>query len=102
MDRKFAPGLLEPEKIYLTDPEKHTVQNAPLYIFNMGTQEVAKVELIFDAGSRFHKHPLIASIANELIDEGTSTKTSAQIAELFDYYGAHIQTECTADYASVS
>ncbi len=102
MNRTVAPGLLEPEKIHLMEPEILSIQNAPIYIFNLGTQDVAKVEIIFNAGSRFHSLPLIASLTNELIDEGTSTKTSAQIAELFDYYGAHIQTECNVDYASVT
>ena len=102
MNRIIAPDLKLPEKIQLLEPESIAFSKAPVYLFNMGTQDVVKVEFIFDAGSRFHIQPLIASVANELIDEGTSSKTSAQIAGLFDYYGAHVQTECSADYASVT
>lgn len=103
INRTLAPELKNPAGILLTEPVEISLKNkSPLYIISAGTQDVCKIELIFDAGSSFHKHPLIASIANELIDEGTSTKKSAEIADLFDYYGAYLQTECTVDYASIT
>ena len=102
MDRQITPLLTEPQKILLLQPDKVMLEDTPVYIFNTGTQDVIRIELIFDAGSRFHQHPLMAALANELIDEGTNSRKSAEIAGIFDYYGAHIQTECTADYASVT
>ena len=102
MDRMTTPGLTEPKKIQLFEPEKIIIGNIPVYIFNTGTQEVLRIELIFDAGSRFHLHPLMAGQVNELIDEGTNSRTSAEIAGIFDFFGAYIQTECTSDYASVT
>ncbi len=102
-DRINAPQLLVPKVIHLEQPECINLKDgAPIYIIKSGTQDVMKIELLFDAGSRFYSHPMIASVANELIDEGTSKKNSAEIATLFDYYGAFLQTECTVDYASIS
>jgi zinc protease len=102
-ERSIAPPLFAPAEIILESPAEITLQNgSPLYIINAGTQDVSKLELIFDAGSSFHKHPLAAYFTNELLDEGTTLKKSSEIAELFDFYGAYLQTECTADYASIT
>ncbi|MEP7265050.1 MAG: pitrilysin family protein [Bacteroidota bacterium] len=103
INRTLAPELKVPAGIVLTEPLEIKLKNkSSLYIISAGTQDVCKLELIFDAGSAYHKHPLIASVTNELIDEGTSTRKSAEIADLFDYYGAYLQTECTVDYASIT
>ncbi len=101
--RNISPLLQQPEKIIIPEPEKIILKNGiPLYIINQGTQEVCKIEFLFAGGSLFESNPLVAAAVNELIDEGTKNKSSAQIAEIFDYYGAYLQTECTADWASVS
>jgi zinc protease len=103
MNRTTAPGLFAPAEINLPQPSEIILNNGSiLYIINAGTQDVTKLELIFNAGSAYHKHPLTAFFTNELIDEGTSLKKSSEIAELFDFYGAFLQTECTADYASIT
>ena len=103
LNRTIAPDLKQPEQITITDPAKIILPNGiPLFLFNQGTQDVCKIEFLFSGGSLHESQPLIAAATNELIDEGTSQKTSAQIAEIFDYYGAYLQTECTADWASVS
>ena len=103
LNRTLSPGLIQPEKINIPEPDKILLKNGiPVYLINQGTQEVCKIEFLFAAGSLFESNPLVAAATNELIDEGTTLKSSAQIAEIFDYYGAYLQTECTADWASVS
>lgn len=102
-NRTIAPDLFAPAEIILEAPAEVRLQNnSTLYIINAGTQDVSKLELIFNAGSTFHKHPLAAYFTNEMLDEGTSLKKSTEIAELFDFYGAYLQTECTVDYASIT
>lgn len=103
LNRNISPLLKKPEQIQIPEPDKIILKNGiPLYMINEGTQEVCKIEFLFGAGSLFESNPLVAAATNELIDEGTKNKTSVQIAEIFDYYGAYLQTECTADWASVS
>ena len=53
MDRQITPLLTEPQKILLLQPDKVMLEDTPVYIFNTGTQDVIRIELIFDAGSRF-------------------------------------------------
>jgi len=103
INRSEAPQLSPPAAIQLIEPSEILLNNnAKLYIINGGTQDVTKIEFIFNAGSCFHPHPLTAYFTNELIDEGTTLKKSSEIAELFDFYGAYLQTECTVDYSSIT
>jgi len=103
LNRILSPQLKQPEKVQIPEPVKIILPNGiPLFILNSGTQEVCKIEFLFGAGSLFESNPLVAAATNELIDEGTKNKSSVQVAEIFDFYGAYLQTECTSDWASVS
>jgi zinc protease len=103
LNRTQPPSLKATAEITLQEPVEIKLRNGTsLYIINAGTQDVSKVELLFKAGSAFHRHPIIATLTNELIDEGTSKKKSSEIADLFDFYGAYLQTECTVDYSSIT
>src|SRR5436190_4022134 len=103
LNRNISPELKQPEKIQIPEPVQITLPNGiPLYLINSGTQEVCKIEILFAAGSLFESNSMVAAAVNEMIDEGIKNKSSVQIAEIFDYYGAYLQTECTADWASVS
>jgi zinc protease len=72
------------------------------YYINSGTQEVCKIELVFNAGAWYQQLPGIAKATNILSIEGTSEMSAAQIAEAFDYYGAYLQTEWDNDTASIT
>lgn len=103
LDRSTQPQIPAPENIYIPEPEILSLQNgSPIYSINQGTQEVIKIELIFNSGLKSTMIPLLAHAANELIDEGTQTHTSAEIAEMLDNYGAYLQTEVSNDNATVT
>lgn len=80
----------------LTDPElipytkKTTANGVNIYILHDPNQEIFKLDFIFDAGSYFQYKPLLASTTLHMLNEGTRQHDSANIAELFDYYGAYI------------
>lgn len=102
-DRLHAPGIAAPEDFHFPDAEKHiTQQGIPVFVIHSGTQEVVKIEFVFSAGNLASEIPLLASAANELLDEGTAQYSSAELAEALDYYGAYFQTESTPDYAGIT
>lgn len=103
LNRTLSPEIPKPKKINIPEPEISTLDNGiPLFKVNLGTQEVIKVELIFEAGINYSKTPLIAQSTNDMLDEGSGIYSSAQIAEMLDMYGAYFQTDCGNDFASVS
>ncbi|MEA2107309.1 MAG: pitrilysin family protein [Bacteroidota bacterium] len=72
------------------------------HFMDAGTQEIVKIDIIFEAGSWHQSKPFTASATNEMLMEGSKNLSSQQIAEKLDYYGAFIQPQPTKDFASLS
>lgn len=89
--RNTAPKFKTVEKIEILGDEKFTLSNnIPVHVINGGSQDVVKIEFIFEAGVWYQDSPLIASLANSMLNEGTSKYSASDIAEKFDFYGAYI------------
>lgn len=71
----------------------------PVYLLNAGTQEVMKIEFIFNAGMRNRSYPMVSSSVNDMLDEGTAKRSAMDIAEDLDFYGAFVESEVTHDHA---
>jgi len=102
MDRSVAPIQQEIEKIEFA--------KAQTTIFSSGIQchsilqddcKVVKMEIEFQAGSKFQDKALIAAMVNNLILEGCFKYSAYEIASFFDNEGAFLDTSCSADKASV-
>ncbi len=74
----------------------------PLYFSDMGTQEVARIEAVFHAGRPYETKPLAAMATASQIREGSRSRTSAEIAEMFDYYGCEFSNPFHMDTANLS
>ncbi len=103
LNRKFQPTYKNIDAINIIHPNKVTLDNGiQAHFIAAGTQEVLKIDVIFEAGSWYQDKPPIASVTNEMMIEGTKTLTSRQISEKLDYYGAFILPQPTKDFASLS
>lgn len=74
----------------------------PCYIIEGGDQEIIKLEICFPAGEKEAEYNLLAVACNRMLEEGTSSRNSQQIAEELDSYGAYLSLQVEKDYASVS
>ena len=103
MNRQQAPKFQLIEKINIIKAKKHLIDNKiPVYTINAGTEDIIKIEFIFEAGICFQDKSLIANCTNSMLEEGTKNLTSSEIAEKIDFYGAYIETKTGYDYASIS
>ncbi len=103
LNRKQQPEFKNIENINIPVPEKINLDNGiETYIVNAGTQEIIKIDVTFNAGSWYQEKPLIATIVNEMLIEGTKNFTSQQIAEKLDYYGAFIHPNPTKDFGNIT
>jgi predicted Zn-dependent peptidase len=103
LNRKIQPHIQLPVNLRLTDPEILTLKNGVrVVMFNAGTQELVRIEMIFNAGSWFQEKNFISLATNLMIREGTKKRSSQEIAGLLDYYGAHLETTAEKDNAYVS
>lgn len=74
----------------------------PVYAVDAGAQDVVQVELVFYAGNWFEQQKNVAAATNQLLKNGTSTKTAFQLSEEFEYYGAYCNRTCYNETAVVT
>lgn len=67
-----------------------------------GSQELCKIEFIFNAGSDKQEKSLVAAYTSSMLKEGTKTRTSQQISEKLDFYGAFLEHYTTPDTSVVA
>ena len=102
LNRTIPPPIKDAVEFNLTlkPYTKYSLSNgAPVYYINDGTEEVALVEIVFNAGNSFENKNLVASTTNYLLKNGTSKKTALEINEHFEYYGAYLNRTCNNETA---
>ena len=102
IDRKHIPRINDIKKAEIIRASETKLKNGiPVYHLNAGTQDLVKIELLFPAGMWQQPGPLVSSAANSMLQQGTSKRSSKEIAEMVDYYGAFLETSITHDFATV-
>jgi len=97
------PLIRTAEKLELQSIKKNKLSNGiPYYIINAGEQELVKIDFIFNAGLIYNKNPLVADVVNALLEAGTTNKTSEEIAEELDFYGAYLELEIAQHHSLLS
>jgi predicted Zn-dependent peptidase len=103
IDRNIAPEIRDIKDVRIENPEVTTLSNGvEVFIFNAGTQELVRIELMLKAGAKYHHNKRLPIIVNKLITQGTQKMSGDDIAGLLDYYGASLTTKVTNDYAFIS
>ncbi len=103
INRTIAPPIREIESFNIVKAIKHNLSNGiPFYQINTGSSDLVKVEWMFSAGNWYQPSPLVAFTVNNMLVEGSQKYTSMQIAELVEYYGAHLSYNIDKDHAFVT
>src|SRR5260221_5678524 len=103
LNRSIAPSFSKAFSIDLPSPEIIRLPNEIDFVFLPGLQqEVFKLEVIFNAGKWHEPKPGLAHFTSIMLDKGTSSKPSKEIAEILDYYGAQIEISSGFDFVSIS
>lgn len=103
LNRTLAPSFNKSTVFNLLVPEKQSLQNGmEVYFVSGGSQNVVRVELVFPAGRWFENKWGAAYFTANLLSKGTSAKTSFDIAQAFDQFGAHLEISPGLDVVSVS
>ena len=105
LNRTIPPPIKDAVEFNLTlkPYTKFSLSNgAPVYYINDGTEEVALIEIVFNAGNSYENKNLVASTTNYLIKNGTSNKTAFEINEHFEYYGAYLNRSCHNETANIT
>jgi predicted Zn-dependent peptidase len=102
MRKLQPPPIHEIENLHLPAPQIHHLANGiPVYETCLGSEEVLKIEVVFQAGRPFERKKLASRATAQMLKEGTRSYTGAEIAETFDFYGASLSTPVNLDFSSV-
>lgn len=92
LDRTIAPPSQKIEQVSIPKAEEVLLDNqVPVYLVKAGEQPVVRLELIFEAGSRYENHVGESYFTSKMLSEGTSRYSATQISEQFDQYGAFLE-----------
>ena len=101
-NRRFSPNFELVQKISIPKIEVETLNNGiPLYFVKTTNTEISEVIFNFDAGVWNQPQLLVAAMTQRLLDEGTKNMSSIQIADVFDFNGAHFNTNSGMHNSSV-
>lgn len=102
IDRINQPARKEIQSIHVPEAKKYTLDNGiEVYAINAGTQDLVKVELLFQNPTFDPTRPLMNSATNRMMAEGTTKYSAQQIADMIDYYGSFYETDENSDFCSI-
>ena len=103
LNRKQQPPRHIPDKIIISKAEDLILPNGVrLLSINAGSEDICRLELNFNAGSRYQNKPAVSRATLSMLTEGSKKFTSHQIAEKFDFYGSFCEQSSDRDYGKVS
>lgn len=102
LDRTQAPAFQAIQQIQLPAVQSNSLDNGvPLHVIAVAHQPVLRLECVFNAGTWYEQIPGSAFFTMKMLSEGTQSRSSAQINEYIDRYGAFLELNSGPDRASV-
>jgi len=103
LDRKVAPPFSKKYSLQLPNPDTRLLSSGvPLHVVGGVQQDVSKLEVIFPAGKWYDTITGASQFTSQMLEKGTSQRTSVQVAEHFDRYGAHVEILPGNDFSSIA
>src|SRR5690606_30249749 len=103
LDRTLPPAFRPITGFVLVRSRPATFGNGvKLFVFREGTQDLVRIEWVFNNVFERESQGLLNMAVNELMLEGTSAYSSAQIAELVDFHGAFLVPQFGYDQSTLT
>ncbi|MFY0651594.1 MAG: insulinase family protein [Cyclobacteriaceae bacterium] len=102
LDRTIAPPSGAITNPNLKHPEKISFnKGSDLYCINAGDQHVLKFEILLKSAIWNEKREGLSWITSKLLPEGSASKSSHEIAGLFEFYGSFLEINPGFDNTSI-
>lgn len=103
LNRTDSPARHSIQHISLIAPEQIDFENGlKVFVFHAPEQELIKAEFVFQNVFTEPENPIVHTCLSHMMKEGTTTRTSAQIAEEIDFYGGYLMPEYSFDQSSLT
>lgn len=92
LDRSKPPAFHIADKVSILQADTQYLDNGiPVHMINAGGQPVLRVELFFKAGACVDPKLATSFFVIKMLREGTQSRTTREISEYIDQYGAFIE-----------
>ena len=99
LDRTTPPAAQRISSINFTKAKSISLSNGtPLHIIQAGEHDILRLEIIMKSGRWFENRKGSAYFASQMLLEGTSGKSSKDLADIFEFHGAHVSINSGIDY----
>ncbi len=99
MNREIAPEIHPINSVKLVFPDRIELENGiDLFWIKDVQDNTVKLDIIWDAGSKYQSGPLISKYCNELLFSGNETNNAKKISEEIDYLGGYLSHEHNYDH----
>jgi zinc protease len=105
LKRTNAPKITDAVEFELRLPpfQKSNLSNGvEVYAIDLGEQDTLMLNWIFYAGNYFEEKNLVATTANYLLKNGTSSRNAFSINEHFEYFGSYLSRNCQNETAEIT
>ncbi len=103
LDRSIAPQIHNITSLKFPPVDRYLLDNGIEVIeVNQGTQDIVRLEVIYDAGRPVEDKQLASRITAAIQKEGTNNYSSEALAEKIDFYGSSINSGSNLDYSYFS
>ena len=103
MDRVTPPPFKKSLLFELPSPERITLpKGAEIIYLPSSLSQAVKIEFTCTAGRIYEPALGIAQFTTQLLDKGVNGKNANEIANVLDYYGAHLESNAGFDFVSVA
>lgn len=103
LNRIIAPPVHHIDAVNIHQPHVFSFGNGlQVFVFHAPEQELIKAEFVFQNVFGEAENPTRNTALSSMLKEGTRTKTSKQIAESIDFYGAYLVPEFSFDHHALT
>jgi zinc protease len=103
LDRKLAPAFSQSHSIILPEAKRISIsKNIDALYFDQVRQALVKIDIVYKAGKWHENQVGVSHFTSQMLEKGTANKSSSEIAEIFDRYGAQVEIAPGFDYVTVS
>jgi zinc protease len=105
LNRSIPPVIQDPVSFDFILPPLNTSildNGVELYWLNAGVQDVVEINWVFPAGIWFEDKDAVAQATAGQLKSGTSSRSSKQINEALEFYGASLKINAGNDHSTIS
>ncbi|MBA4321251.1 MAG: hypothetical protein C0408_00390 [Odoribacter sp.] len=103
LNRRTQPEIRPVELNSIPEAELFCLKNGVhVYIIEAGTEELMRIDFIFDAGQVREDFPLVGSTTSSMLLEGSLFHTAEELNNSLDFFGAFINLSFQKDSSGVT